>query len=153
MSREIQEELFDEPGYLSNDDPALSGELGDLVVSQEFDSIHSYEYVTNRPGATNQTTVGFFERRPKDPSTVRSFFKGSDAAGTDCVLPGGLAEECQRFEFHPCRLHHGERTPRSSLRDQRGAWQSLPASETRRGAETGGIADPGRSAGNEFSRC
>ena len=61
MSREIQEELFDEPGYLSNDDPALSGELGDLVVSQEFDSVHSYEYVTNRPGATDQTTVGFFE--------------------------------------------------------------------------------------------
>jgi hypothetical protein len=61
MYREIQEELFDEPGYLSNDDPALSGELGDLVVSQEFDSIHSYEYVTNRPGATDQTTVGFFE--------------------------------------------------------------------------------------------
>jgi hypothetical protein len=39
----------------------LSGELGDLVVSQEFDSIHSYEYVTNRPGAEDQTTVGFFE--------------------------------------------------------------------------------------------
>ena len=61
MSREIQEELFDEPGYLSNDNPALSGEITDHVVSHKFDSIHSYEYTTNRPGATDQTTVGFFE--------------------------------------------------------------------------------------------
>jgi hypothetical protein len=53
--------MIDEPGYLSNDTPALSGELADHVVSHEFDSIHSYEYVTNRPGVEDQTTAGFFE--------------------------------------------------------------------------------------------
>jgi hypothetical protein len=63
MWREIQEELFDEPGYLSNDNPVFSDPTGFVIrrLRSVFDSVHSYEYVTNRPGAEDQTTVGFFE--------------------------------------------------------------------------------------------
>ena len=61
MLREIQEELFVEPGFLSNDNPVLGGDMDDHLLAHKFVSIHHYEYVTNRAGFEKQITLGFFE--------------------------------------------------------------------------------------------